>query len=290
MASFNLVKSSCVPLTEELAEEFRGMDPSPTERGLQPARVKHLRDKLKSGLFVPCHWAKAKLGKKWLRMNGQHSSIVLSEANGDFPEGLTVHLDEYEVDSADGLALLFRQFDDRKSSRSSADVAGAYQGLYPDLQDIPGTSAKLAIEGVVWYRRSVEGIPVPSGDSQYELFGEKGLHSFIQWVGDVFTIKTPELRKAPIVSAMYATFIIFEEEAKNFWELVAKGGKEFDDQHPTTVLSCWYVRAKGKELKNVPKPAEYYQAALYAWKAYREEKTISSVRIDMKKGLLSAED
>lgn len=284
MATFQLSKSQCVPLTRELAQEFRDLEPSPTERELDPGRLRHLKEKAEAGLLVTFHWSRAKLGKKWLRMNGQHSSNMLCGLNGEFPEGLSVHLDEYEVDGPDGLALLFRQFDDRKSGRSSHDVSGAYQGLYEALRDVPRKAAKLAIEGVAWYRRTIEGQPVPSGDSQYELFGEDGLHSFVQWMGELFSIKTPELRRPQIVSAMYATFISNEAEARTFWELVAKGGKEFDDQHPTTVLSCWYMKAKQKEMKLAPKPAEFYQAALYGWKAYREEKPIPSIRIDMKKG------
>jgi hypothetical protein len=33
-----------------------------------------------------------------------------------FPKGLKVHIDEYEVPNKASLALLFRQFDDRKSN------------------------------------------------------------------------------------------------------------------------------------------------------------------------------
>jgi hypothetical protein len=33
------------------------------------------------------------------------------------------------------------------------------------------------------------------------------------------------------------------------------------------------------------KPANLYQAAVYAWNAFREDKTISNVKYDIKKGL-----
>lgn len=287
MAKFDLVSSKCVPLTAELAKEFNEMSPSPTERELDPRRIKHLREKAEAGMLVAFHWAKAKMNGDWLRMNGQHSSAMLVGLNGTFPPDLKCHLDEYKVDGPDGLALLFRQFDDRVSSRNAKDVAGAYQGLFEPVRDVPRPSAKLAIEGVTWYRRTVEGAPVPSGDDQYQQFKETGLHSFIRWIGDAFSIKTPELRKSYIVGAMYATFISNEDEARKFWEYVAKGGKDFDDNHPSTVLSCWYQRAKTKELKTPPKAAEYYQAGIYAWNAFRSENTITSIRIDAKKSWLA---
>lgn len=287
MAEFQLVKSECVPLTFNLAQEFHDMTPSPTERELDPRRVRHLREKAEAGVLVTFHWAKARFNGRWMRINGQHSSSMLCELNGNFPGNLYAHIDEYQVDGPEGLALLFRQFDDRKSGRSPRDVSGAYQGLYAPLADVPREAAKLAVEGVVWWRRSIEGQPVPSGDDQYSLFGEIGLHSFIQWVGQVFTIKTPELRRAQIVSAMYATFIANESEARTFWETVARGGQDFDDNDPTRQLSCWYLRAKQRGLKKPPKPAEFYQAGIYAWNAHREGKTLTSVRVDTKKAWLT---
>jgi hypothetical protein len=90
-------------------------------------------------------WNWAHFGDKVFRMNGQHSSAVLCELNGQFPEGLQVHMDTYQVDDKEGLALLFRQFDNRKSGRTPIDVA--YQGLYPDLADAARPAAKLAVEG-----------------------------------------------------------------------------------------------------------------------------------------------
>src|SRR5262245_23652237 len=127
---FRLVKSETLPLTPDLAERFKGMLPSPTERMLDPTRVKMLREKAEHGHLITFNWATAKFGDREYRMNGQHSSTVLCELNGTFPQGLKVHLDSYEVDNKAGLALLFRQFDARKSSRSPTDVSHAYQGLH----------------------------------------------------------------------------------------------------------------------------------------------------------------
>ena len=119
------------------------------------------------GRRCSANWAIAKVGDKEYRVNGQHSAGVLAELNGQFPQGLIVHLDTYEVDSLDGLALLFRQFDSRKSGRTPTDVSGAYQGLYPELRDVPRNAAKLAVEGAAWYEKKVEHLPAPSGDERY---------------------------------------------------------------------------------------------------------------------------
>lgn len=284
--AFNLVKSEVVDLTPELAHQFREMDASPTERDLNPSRVKHLLAKAEHQKLVTFHWVVANYGGREVRMNGQHSSTMLCQLNGAFPKGLKVHLDTFKVDSKEDLADLFQQFDDRKSGRSPGDVAGAFQGLYEPLKDVPKASAKLAIDGVVWYRRTIDGTPVPGGDGAYALFREEGLHAFVRWVGDVFDIKTPEMKKVQIVSAMYATFVANEGAARTFWQQVARGGVEYEDNAPATVLDAWLKAIATKEQRTVIKlkPANFYQGCVYAWNAFREDKQLKDIKHDPKKG------
>src|SRR5947209_18851012 len=90
---FKLIQSETMPLTPGLAERFKAMLPSPTERGFDPARAKMLREKAEAGQLITFNWATAKIGDKEYRVNGQHSSSVLTELNGQFPQGLKVHMD-----------------------------------------------------------------------------------------------------------------------------------------------------------------------------------------------------
>lgn len=287
MNGFHLLKSEVKDLTPELAASFRDLEPSPTERDLNPSRLKMLRKKAEEGVLITFHWAKAKMGGQWLRVNGQHSSNVLAEMNGEFPAGLKVHIDEYEVDGAAGLALLFRQFDERKSGRSASDVAGAYQNLQPALRDVAKPIGKIGVEAVAWYRRSVEGLPAPFGDEQYDLFNQSPLHLYLQWLHSVFSIKTPELKRVPVIAAMYATFIRNEGEARKFWDSVARGGVEYEDNAPASVLDAWLKAAKEDTLKDDLKPGQYYQGCIYAYNAYREGKTIKDIKADTRKSWLT---
>jgi hypothetical protein len=273
------------PLTPQLAEEFVNLPASPTERSFDQARAKMLREKAEHGQLIAFNWAKAHCGDKVYRMNGQHSSRVLVDLNGSFPEGLKAHIDTYKVDTQDDLAELFRQFDSRKSGRTPNDVAGAYQGLQHDLDGVTRPSAKLAVEGVNWWQKHVEGLPAEKGDDVYSLFSKAELHPFIKWVGDVFTVKTPELRRQTIVAAMYATYEKSETEAQKFWAEVARGGVEFEENHPTTVLDAFLKSIIEDKRKLDLKPANLYQASIYAWNAFREDKTITTVKYDTKKGL-----
>jgi hypothetical protein len=282
---FELINSETKPLTRELAERFKAMSPSPTERAFDPTRARMLREKAEAGQFINCNWAIAKLGDIEYRMNGQHSSSVATEVDEQLLQGRNVHIDTYKVDDTDALALLFRQFDNRKSGRTPTDVSGAYQGLYPELRDISRDAAKFAVEGAAWYEKKVEGLPAPSGDDVYTLFGKKSLHKFIRWIGEVFSVKTPELRRQTIVAAMYGTFDKNEAEARRFWTDVSRGGVQYEDNHPTTVLDTFLKSVIEEKKKWDLKSANLYQASVYAWNAYRENKTITSVKYDTKKGL-----
>ena len=283
---FQLLKSEVIPLTKELAEEFRNMPASPTERELEKARVKHLKEKIRAGQAVTFHWATAQLNGSELRMNGNHSSNALCELNGSFPDGLMVHRESYMVPDEASLAYLFRQFDDRKSGRSPADVSGAYQGLHEPLREVNRHTAKHGVEGVVWYQRFIEKLPVPNGDDIYSLFADTGLYSFLRWLGETLNSKTPELLRSPVIAAMYATFNASESGARAFWGSVARGGIEFDDTAPATALDAWLRQMKeNKDPRRKVAGAEYYQGCIFAWTAFREEQPIKAIKFDTKKGL-----
>jgi hypothetical protein len=284
---FTLRKSETVPVTRELASTFSTMTPSPTERMFQEKRLQFLQQRYEDGLFLPCQWASVWLGGVQLRMNGNHSSTLLAKLPEPFPSTLKVHLDEYEVETPEDMVELFRQFDARQSARTSEDVAGAYQHRHPELTDIPTRIAKVGIEGIAWYLRVIEGLPSGKGDDRYKLFRRADYYDFLHWLAQVLDIKTPELRRQEVIAAMYATDLVAsgDNDSQAFWEEVARGGRPFEDQCPTTVLDKWLKACKDGTCEDPMKPAFHYQGCIYAWNAYREERTIRDVRFTTSKGL-----
>jgi|SRR6516225_6814663 hypothetical protein len=280
---FKYLRSEALPLTKQLVERFANMRASPTERELDLKRVKHLRTKADHGLLLPFQWAIALFEGEEYRVNGQHSSIMLSELDGNLPDDLVAHIDYFQADDRQSLAMLFRQFDDRRSSRSSADIAAAYQGLQTALKDVPRKIGKLGIDAVAWYNRNVEGLPVAPGDDKYKMFDDQNLHQFLCWLAELFATKVPELMRPTIVAAIYGSFLK-TDEAETFWTSVARGGVEYDDNHPATKLYDWLKALKGQKDADI-KPANLFQGAVYAWNAHRKGKMISTIRYDTKKGL-----
>jgi hypothetical protein len=278
--SFRLVRSTTQSLTADLAEKFATMTPSPTERPLNPSRVRYLRAKIEAGLAVSFQWAFAKYLGTVYRMNAQHSSNVLHAMNRDgaFPEGLFAHVDEFEVNSLEALALLFRQYDDRKSSRSLGDVAGGYQGLYPELNSVPRWIGKIGIEAVTWFNKNIDGISVPAGDDQFARFSDRSLYPYLQWLAEVDPAGT--LKHVPLVAAMFGTYNAAQAEAEAFWEAVANGGIEMDSTAPASALYNWLEADARRELNVKIKPPGYYQGAIYCWNAFRAGRPVPNVRCE----------
>ena len=287
---YKLVKSDTYPLTRDLAADFATMVPSPTERPFSTKRVGELQDKYDRGLFLPCQWACVWLGGSKLRMNGQHSSTMLMKLPDPFPEGLKAHVDEYEAAVPEDMPLLFQQFDARTSARSSADVAGAYQNTYPELMGLPRETVKRGIEGLAWYLRVIEGIPSGKGDERYKLLKQPVYYDFLLWLCGLIDMKTPEFKRTEVIAAMYATDLASQDDSRAFWQEVARGGREYEDQHPATVLDKWLKSCKDGTCEDKMRAAYHYQGCVFAWNAFREEKTIKEVRFNTSKGLYTPHD
>lgn len=272
--SFTLKSSECLELTRELAEKHAKMYASPTEREVDSKRVQFLAEKIDKDLFInPC-WAIAIIDGKPTRMNGQHSSIALCESDGNFPNGLKVHLDTYTCDDVEDSVMLFRQFDNRRSGRTSVDTAGAYMGVYPDLKKINPKIGKIAISGANDFRRK-EGEQHYSGDEIGRQCSFPEVRQFILWFSSLSIIgKSSELHPVMVVSAMMGTVRANQSAATDFWNQTMKRSQQFDETHPATVLENYLclLRNKDERPKKMPKAGHIHEAARLCWNAFRAEK------------------
>jgi hypothetical protein len=284
---FTRCKSGTEPITRELAGKFATMMPSVTERQFSQKRFDFLVERYEAGLFLPCHWASVVLNGEEHRMNGNHSSNLVWKLPDPFPTDLIAHIDQYEAETQEDVVELFRQFDARESARTPLDVAGAYQHAHPELAAIPNAIAKRGIEGIAWYVRWIEGIPTGKGDDRYKLFRRAEYYDFLQWLATLLDMKTPEMRKMEVIAAMYATELVASgnNESHLFWEEVGRGGRQWEEQHPTTVLDKWLKSCHDGTCGDQMKAAYHYQGCIFAWNAYREDRTIKDIRFLTTKGI-----
>lgn len=292
---FRLVSSEVIDLTPDVVQEFRQIPATATERTLKEGRVEHLTEKADKRLLVTFHWVTAAikaLNDQVRRINGQHSSIMLQKliAAGKFPTGLKVHREHFEVEDGNGLALLFRQFDDRASGRSPLDISGVYQGLHSQLDPVKREIGKLAIDGYTWYQVNAEKIPnMPRGDDAYSAFNDTGLYPYILWLNDLLAVKSKEMQLTPVAAAIVGTYMVNEGGARAFWQDVVNLPNGDDEPTPQNILSNWLLAIRADKIDR-PKPGNIYQGCIYAWNAYRDSKAITAIRDDIKKNFYPIHD
>lgn len=289
--SWSFLRSECLTLPRAKALEFASkhaqMPHSPVERNVDPNRVKKLVAILKNGLAVPFNWAVVEYEGKDVRMNGQHSSLAIMEVGKEIPDSLTFHLDRFRADGRNAMVELFRQFDQRWTSRTAGDICGAYQGLNPDLKDCNQKVVKAAAEALSWCLRTVEGTDAPVGDNTYDLLHDVRFTPFFQWVNGIWNGRK-ELTKKEVMAAMYKTHEASEAGASNFWREVSFGPDYFtDDMAPGAVLIGELNRAledKEYRAKEFETPAIYYKKTIKAWNAHCASQRIASLKVTKSKG------
>lgn len=292
MSVFRLVNSETKQIDTALANEFAKMPGSITERELDPSRTAYLAFQIAAGLAVTFQWAYARvrdnpeMGR--IRVNGHHSSTHLAGLNGTMPSGLIAHIDEYEVMTKDGLPILFRQFDPRKSARTPLDIVGAYANVEDKLASVDRRFLKIACEGIAWYRKTVaKEINVPTSDDRYELAIEPDNLAFYIWANKTVAPKATELKNPHVLAAMWATFPLNAGVASEFWdEAAARVVISNDTTSPAEVLDDWLWAVKSTKQIDAS-PAQIYQACISAWNAHVEGKPLTRVSANVNKGFLT---
>lgn len=291
---WKLFKSETVTLTKakalDLARKHAGLTPTPTERKLDKGRVKKLVGVIRNGKALPFNWATVEYGGVIYRENGMHSAEAIVEVGADLPDNLVFHLDQFKVQDKLGMVELFRQFDQRWSSRSLLDIAGAYAGLVPELAAMKGTTAcKVIAEGISWYGNTVEGAggsaAYPTGDAVYNILHNDTQKDFIAWAFKTINGRR-ELTRREIVAAMFGTYNVSQSSSEKFWSEVGFGKNFFAvDSMPGAVLINELEQAReDKDFKDkeFPQSAYYYRKAIKAWNAFCAGDQISSLRVAKK--------
>jgi hypothetical protein len=268
---------------------------APVEREFDPNWMKELKHRISTGSAVAFHWAVANLASNGevisIRMNGQHSSRALREllADNTLPENLAIHLDTYSVPNEDAAIWLFRQFDARRSARSKQDISGAYQCLQTDLRECNRNILKSAMDGVIWYQRNVQQMPVPSGDDIYRMFNDQRLHPFLLMINEILKNgKSNELKKVPILATVYGTTLQNLRDAEEFWREVSLGTNR-NAMDAASDLAGELFRIKDE--KESVSARDIYAKCAKAWHAHLEGTRVNNFKVNTKKkGLPSLGD
>jgi len=266
-----LTGTNVLPLTPELALEFATMPAWRGERPLSEARVTYLRHALEAGQFHSPKWATAKLGGRLVRMNGQHSSFMLSQAPL-FPKGLQAVVDEFAVDSESDLGELFTRFDTPASVRPpreqfAALVHGGDLINEGDGRSVPG------LERVA----SAMALATTKFESRFSdpHLRAAVLHQdpeFIDFAWPYITAKG--ISRPPVLAAVYMSWLKAPAEAAAFWNLVRHENHP-SPTNPSRLLARILLTYDGEGQLNLDEGRDLCAKCIHAWNNWRKGTEVS---------------
>ena len=283
-----------VTITQDDASDHRDMASARVERPFSPSRVDWLKGRHDEGLFLPPLWVVATLGGVRYRMNGQHTSTMLSRVD-PFPEGQLVHIEEFDLDTEDDMILLFRQFDSSRSVRTPVEVVNAFKSLHDNLVLLKADAVLKTIQGISYGRKikAIRGVKPPA-ESIGEIVNEKDLHGFIQWWSPIYTdygIGPGKMGlKNGVAAAAFKMFAADEDQAKVFWRQVLNG--ESNDTIAPVYKYNEYLTDLGKSPKKrvtldngqVTDIFQFRFAAV-CWANFRKKEAVRQIAIPGRKDL-----
>lgn len=250
-------------LTRDVVEDHATNPGWPGERPFSPAREESLKARFDAGQFYSPAWAVAQVGKKRVRMDGQHSAAMLSKLNGEFPKGMKVLVRQFACDDEQDLPELFAQFDGRTSVRSDNDIVNSVASLYRDLDGVARSTIRRAMDGIILAANAGE-VSKLSIDTRVRM-----IHENRQFAVFASRFIGPS-RMGPIglVAAMHLTWAKAPQAAGDFWGYV-KNETHPDAAHPTRRLAVFLREFADAAERKRWSPRAVMVKAIHAWNAFR---------------------
>lgn len=274
--AYREVATRTIPLTVEVAKQFDRMNTLAGERDPDSpqgrARVGWLHSILSQGAFHSPVWSTCIVKnehKRKYRVDGGHSSRMLTQANGTFPEDMMVTIREFEADTITDAVDLYEQFNQRGSTRTTSDLVRNKAAYVDGLAGIKPVYINKGIQGIRLHLKLQEGFSGPDALDFIRLYPD-----FLVWA--VEYAKNRQLSRVGVMAAMFATWGKNVALCKEFWGHVRDEDLTKDD--PTRTFANWLDQAEKDALRSRATEwtsRAYYVKAHHAWNAWRRGETTS---------------
>lgn len=267
-------------LTHALCNEFREMQPAPGDRRLDDRRVNRHKQSISKGRFRPCVWATVhcKETNQTYRVNGKHTSTVMSELNGELKHHFAV-IERYEADTLLDVADLYATFDSRDTLRTTGDINRSYSHSIEAIADVDSNTINLSVTAIAIATWGINYSAVRP-ESRAELL--EANQDFVLWMNDMLhgcaSADRRAIRRSPVASAMYKTWRKDKKAAHTFWTLVRDGSGDKHTSpdrklHKFLLTACVNSPNGGHVGSERCTQREMHVKCLHAWNAWRRGST-----------------
>lgn len=267
---FKQVSLDLVPLTRSFAKTFSEMPTYGGDRDRESLtgkrRIQWLETKIEDGEFYSPVWSTARLGGREYRVDGGHSSRMLTHLNGSFPQGLQVAIRRFDCRTEMDMAMLFDQFDHRRSLRDMKDKINAHKAIEPNLSDVSMSNLKILLAGLSYCLSGCGEERSLDEDERVRLLHEH--QKFIKWGARFLSAYT---RRCGVIAAMYAMWRKNEWEAEVFWDEAINASNP-DAISPTRRLNTFLMTSHADIRAGLNKwnQRAMYVKCIHAWNAWKK--------------------
>jgi hypothetical protein len=230
--------------------------------------------------MLPFDWSYATITGtgEIIRLNGQHTSGLLSREPHLIKPGSWANITEYICDTMDDACRVYANIDSRMPVRTPNDLNSAYAQEDPILVTMSPLLLRTAMGGICYGEHGENSSYVSIPDKSKALLDNV---PFIMLLNNLFAgprYETKRFRNMPIVGAMYQTFRANANDCETFWQATIDETAA-SPTAPTRVLAK-YIR----DVVITPRPCksnnyslfaarpEVKIKCLYAWNAFRGKK------------------
>lgn len=268
-------------VSTRMAREWAEMDAAHTDRPLSERRLQVYRKMLADGKFRPVTWAKVwceETGQSY-RVNGKHTSNLLSEEGALDGREFYAVVEDYEADTLADVANLYSTFDSRQQTRTTGDINRSFASTIPELAEVDQTTINLFVTALAYHANP----SLNYADARTPAERAEALFDNVdvcQWLLTIISHRSAmHLRRAPVVAAMIGTWHKNRADATRFWEMVRDDTGPTPDA-PDRKLSKWLIlfRVKKGSRSDTPNrfkvgPREFYVKSILAWNAWRKNES-----------------
>jgi hypothetical protein len=263
--------------TKKLATEWAEMPSIPHDRPLNERRKEVYAQAYSDGQLRSLAWAKCLCDEDdtTYRVNGRHTSTMLATYPGELINQLFVMVESYRCDRLEDLPRLYATFDSKIQSRTVNDINRTFAASNPEISHIPGNTINVLVSGLsyaLWQDNAYARQPFERASLLMENV------EFAEWFyGMIHTVKPVILHRAPVVGAMYNTWMKSKKDADRFWNAVQDATSPTPD-YPDRKLNYWLTvnTMTLRKTTRVPSsmnhkasPREVYARCIHAWNASR---------------------
>ena len=258
-------------------EEARKAEDMPGERKLKASRLTAIRSWIANKRFCRAHFAYAECAEdgKTYRVNGQHTSTVLSECNDDdpkafdFPKDIQVDLEFWKCDTKSELSDIFDTFDNPKSARTNDDKLGVYQAQYSDLQGVSRKVCKAGLQAINELRRqkNEDGKPAVALRETGLLLAETEVREFIRWLMSFDNAPNRLWANQGIGAAMAESFYEDRDSSDAIWSQVIDEA----NPDPRDPKRLWASQIRATVARSTRNKGWYFRNARKEYRKWKKE-------------------